>query len=68
MFLAKALEHLTSFTLAFPGAVVAVAMLLAYLELPVPVYGTTWILVLGYITRYEHMDKALDLVHLKEFG
>ena len=46
------LEHLTSFTLAFPGVVLAVAMLLTYLELPVPVCGTIGILVLGYITRY----------------
>jgi iron(III) transport system permease protein len=46
------LEHLTSFTLAFPSVVLAVAMLLTYLKLPVPVYGTIWILVLGYITRY----------------
>ena len=46
------LEHLTSFTLAFPSVVLAVAMLLTYLKLPIPVYGTIWILVLGYITRY----------------
>jgi iron(III) transport system permease protein len=46
------LEHLASFTLAFPSVVLAVAMLLTYLKLPVPVYGTIWILVLGYITRY----------------
>ena len=48
----RILEHLTSFTLAFPSVVLAVAMLLTYLKLPVPVYGTIWILVLGYLTRY----------------
>lgn len=46
------LEHLTSFTLAFPGVVLGVALLLTYLKLPVPLYGTIWILVVAYITRY----------------
>ena len=46
------LDHLASFTLVFPSIVLGVALLLTYLTLPVPVYGTIWILVLAYITRY----------------
>lgn len=46
------LDHLASFTLVFPSVVLGVALLLTYLTLPVPVYGTIWILVLAYITRY----------------
>ncbi len=46
------LDHLASFTLVFPSIVLGVALLLTYLTLPIPVYGTIWILVLAYITRY----------------
>jgi iron(III) transport system permease protein len=45
-------EQLASFTLSFPSVVLGVALLLTYLKLPVPVYGTIWILVIAYITRY----------------
>ncbi len=46
------LDHLASFTLAFPSVVLGVALLLTYLKLPIPLYGTIWILVVAYITRY----------------
>lgn len=46
------LDQLASFTLVFPGVVLGVALLLTYLRLPVPLYGTVWLLVLAYITRY----------------
>jgi iron(III) transport system permease protein len=46
------LDQLASFTLVFPGVVLGVALLLTYLTLPVPLYGTIWILVVAYITRY----------------
>lgn len=46
------LDHLASFTLAFPGVVLGVALLVTYLTLPIPLYGTIWILVVAYITRY----------------
>ena len=46
------LDHLASFTLVFPGVVLGVALLLTYLTLPIPLYGTIWILVVAYITRY----------------
>jgi len=46
------LDHLASFTLVFPGVVLGVALLVTYLTLPIPLYGTLWILVIAYITRY----------------
>jgi iron(III) transport system permease protein len=46
------LDHLASFTLVFPSIVLGVALLLTYLTLPIPLYGTIWILVVAYITRY----------------
>lgn len=46
------LDQMASFTLVFPGVVLGVALLLTYLTLPVPLYGTIWILVVAYITRY----------------
>jgi iron(III) transport system permease protein len=45
------LDYLVSFTLIFPGLVLGVAMLRTYLTLPVPIYGTIWILVVAYLTR-----------------
>jgi iron(III) transport system permease protein len=46
------LDHLASFTLVFPGVVLGVALLVTYLTLPIPLYGTIWILVVAYVTRY----------------
>jgi iron(III) transport system permease protein len=46
------LDHLASFTLVFPGIVLGVALLVTYLTLPIPFYGTIWILIIAFITRY----------------
>lgn len=46
------LDHLASFTLAFPGVILGIALMLTYLTLPIPIYGTIWILVVAYITQY----------------
>jgi len=48
----RLLDHLASFTLVFPGVVLGVALLITYLTLPIPLYGTLWILVVAYITRF----------------
>ena len=47
-----ALDGLASFPLVFPGVVLGVALLKTYLTLPIPVYNTLWILIIGYIVRY----------------
>ncbi len=46
------LDSLASFPLVFPGVVLGVALLKTYLTLPIPVYNTLWILIIGYIVRY----------------
>ncbi|MBI4318952.1 MAG: iron ABC transporter permease [Chloroflexi bacterium] len=38
--------------IAFPGIVLGVALLWVYLVLPIPIYGTIWILVVAYMTRF----------------
>ena len=47
------LDYLVSLTLVFPGVVLGVAMLRTYLTLDfIPIYGTIWLLVVGYVTRF----------------
>lgn len=46
------LDQLATIPLVFPSIVLGVAVLKTYLTLPLPVYGTIWILVLAYTTRY----------------
>ena len=38
--------------LVMPGLVLGQAILFAYLRLPLPVYGTLWILLIAYVTRF----------------
>jgi iron(III) transport system permease protein len=46
------LDYLVSLTLIFPGVVLGVAMLRTYLTLPIPIYGTIWVLVVAYVTQF----------------
>jgi iron(III) transport system permease protein len=46
------LDQMAMLPLVFPGIVMGIAILKMYLYLPVPVYGTIWILVLAFIARY----------------
>lgn len=46
------LDLLTTLPLLFPGIVMGLAILRFYLLVPVPVYGTLWILLIAFITRY----------------
>ncbi len=46
------LDQLASFTMILPGVVLGIALLVTYLTMPVPLYGTVWILVVAYVTRY----------------
>lgn len=47
-----ALDFLAFSPIAMPGLVLGIAILWLYLVLPVPVYGTLWILLIAYVTRY----------------
>ncbi|HWH77420.1 MAG TPA: ABC transporter permease subunit, partial [Candidatus Binatus sp.] len=46
------LDQMSMLPLVFPGIVMGIAILKMYLYLPIPVYGTIWILVLAFIARY----------------
>jgi len=46
------LDQLAMVPLVFPGIVMGVAVLKTYLALPLPVYGTIWILVFAFMARY----------------
>lgn len=46
------LDLLTTMPLLFPGIVMGLAILRFYLFVPIPVYGTLWILLIAFITRY----------------
>lgn len=38
--------------IAVPGIVLGVSLLILYLTVPVPIYGTLWILFIAYMTKY----------------
>lgn len=46
------LDFLAFSPIAMPGMVLGVAILWLYLVLPLPVYGTLWILLIAYVTKY----------------
>jgi iron(III) transport system permease protein len=48
----KWLDHLAFAPIAIPAIAMGVAFLWLYLTLPIPIYGTIWILLLLYIARY----------------
>jgi iron(III) transport system permease protein len=48
----KLLDHLAFAPIAIPAVTMGVAFLWFYLSVPIPVYGTLWILLLLYIARF----------------
>ena len=48
----RLLDYLATLPLGLPGTVMAVGILLAFLRLPVPIYGTLWILLVAYVARF----------------
>ncbi|MGH7833240.1 MAG: ABC transporter permease, partial [Candidatus Binatia bacterium] len=46
------LDFLAFSPIAVPGLVMGIAILWLYLIAPVPVYGTLWILLIAYVTKY----------------
>lgn len=46
------LDQMAMLPLVFPGIVMGIAILKMYLTVPLPVYGTIWILVLAFVARY----------------
>jgi iron(III) transport system permease protein len=46
------IEAMTFIPWAFPGTALAIGLLWTYVYVPLPIYGTLWILLIGYITRF----------------
>lgn len=46
------LEAVTFLPWAFPGTALAIGLLWAYVNFPIPIYGTLWILLVAYVTRF----------------
>jgi iron(III) transport system permease protein len=46
------LDGMASMPLAIPGLVLGVALLSVYVRSPLPVYGTLWLLLIAYFTRF----------------
>lgn len=58
----RQLLDIIAFTpVALPGVVMGLALLWVYLMLPIPIYGTLWILVIGYVTML--LPFSLRIVH-----
>jgi iron(III) transport system permease protein len=46
------LEGLVFIPWAFPGTAMAIGLLWAYVNFPLPIYATIWILLIAYVTRF----------------
>ena len=46
------LDTMTFIPIAMPGIVLGVSLIWVYLTLPIPIYGTIWVLLLAYITKF----------------
>lgn len=47
-----ALDNLASLPLVFPGLVLGLSIMICYLYLDIGVYGTIWIMLIAYVTRF----------------
>jgi iron(III) transport system permease protein len=46
------IDNLASLPLVFPGLVLGLAIMICYLYVDIGVYGTIWILLIAYVTRF----------------
>jgi iron(III) transport system permease protein len=45
-------DYITTLPVGIPGMVIAVGLLWAWIRAPLPIYGTIWIILIAFITRY----------------
>jgi iron(III) transport system permease protein len=57
----KFLDMVAFTPIALPGIVMGLALTWVYLMLPIPIYGTLWILVIGYVTTL--IPFSLRIIH-----
>ncbi len=46
------LDQMATMPLIFPGIVLGTAVMQIYLAVPIPIYGTIWIILIAYVIRY----------------
>lgn len=46
------IDNLASLPLVFPGLVLGLSIMVCYLTLPIGIYGTIWIMLIAYVTRF----------------
>ena len=46
------LDNLTSLPMVFPGLVLGLSVMICYLYLDIGIYGTLWIMMIAYVTRF----------------
>ena len=46
------IDNLASLPLVFPGLVLGLAIMICYLTIDIGIYGTIWILLIAYVTRF----------------
>ena len=45
-------DYITMLPVGIPGMVIAVGLLWAWIRMPLPLYGTIWLIMIAFITRY----------------
>jgi iron(III) transport system permease protein len=48
----RILDQLATLSLVFPGICLGVAVMEVYLRVPLPIYGSLWIIAIAYVIRY----------------
>ena len=46
------LDFLAFVPITIPGIVMGMALILLYVAFPIPIYGTIWVLLIAYVTRF----------------
>jgi iron(III) transport system permease protein len=64
----RLLDAVTFLPIAFPGLVLAVAVLFVYVRVPIPVYGTLWILLVAYLTIFLPYGMRYASVSMAQVG
>jgi iron(III) transport system permease protein len=62
------LDNLAFLPLVVPGLVLGVSLLFVYLRFPLPIYGTLWILLIAYCTRYMPYGMRYATISMHQIG
>jgi iron(III) transport system permease protein len=54
--------------MAFPGIVFALSLMWLYLQIPVPIYGTMWILVIAFVSKFMPVALRANLTAIMQVG